>query len=263
MRTARQSTQAAQGSQPATAQHALRAPGFSSRHGGGAQRSHGYFSRSRLDGPQDYDRRLDTDADDARSLIEHLSDEPATIFGSSSGGIVALEVLTRHPLTVRTLVPYEPPAVRYLPDGQKWLDFFTGLYDLYRRSGIPSALGKFQEEAFAEPDREAMAAARARDPKRGKYLLANAAYWFEHELRQYPAVLLDLDALAVHADRIVFAAGQESHGYPAHEASIELGRKLGRDVTELPGGHLGHVTQPGRFTEELVSALGQADSATG
>lgn len=97
------------------------------------------FSRSRLEGSQDYDRRLETDADDAHRLIRHVSDEPATIFGSSSGAIVALEVLTRHPSTVRTLVPYEPPTVRYLPDGQKWLDFFNGLYDLYRRSGIQPA----------------------------------------------------------------------------------------------------------------------------
>ncbi|ALV33078.1 hypothetical protein AS200_14220 [Streptomyces sp. CdTB01] len=146
--------------------------------------------------------------------------------------------------------------MRYLPDGQKWLDFFAGLYELYRRSGVPPALEKFRDEAFAEPDRQGMAAVRARDPKQGKYLLANATYWFEHELRQYPAVHLDLDALMKEADRIVLAAGRESHGYPAHEASVELGHKLGRDVIELPGGHLGHVTQPVRFADELVSSLG-------
>ncbi|MFC0109344.1 hypothetical protein [Kibdelosporangium aridum] len=32
---------------------------------------------------------------------------------------------------------------------------------------------------------------------------ANAAYSFEHELRRYPAVDLDLDALIARADRIV------------------------------------------------------------
>ena len=43
------------------------------------------FSRSQLDGPQGYDHRLETDADDVRRLIEHVSDEPATVFGASSG----------------------------------------------------------------------------------------------------------------------------------------------------------------------------------
>jgi hypothetical protein len=28
--------------------------------------------------------------------------------------------------------------------------------------------------------------------------------------------------------------GQEAHGYPAHEVNVVLGRKLGRDIIELP-----------------------------
>jgi pimeloyl-ACP methyl ester carboxylesterase len=213
------------------------------------------FSRSQLDGPQDYNRRLETDADDVRHLIEHLSDEPATVFGGSSGAIVALEVLTHHPSVVRTLFPFEPPAVRALPDGQKWVDFFFGVYDLYRRSGMEPALKTFREHAFAESDRQAMA--RARDRQNGEYILANAAYWFEHELRQYPAVELDLDALEAHADRIVPVAGRESRGYPCYEVNVELGKKLGRNVIELPGGHVGYVTQPTEFARELLDALGR------
>src|SRR5258708_31599431 len=45
------------------------------------------FSRSSLDGPQDYDHRLATDADDGRRLIEHLTDQQAIVFMSSSGAI--------------------------------------------------------------------------------------------------------------------------------------------------------------------------------
>ena len=37
---------------------------------------------------------------------------------------------------------------------------------------------------------------------------------------------------------------------------MELGKKLGRDVTELPGGHVGYLTQPAQFAHELVQALG-------
>jgi pimeloyl-ACP methyl ester carboxylesterase len=211
------------------------------------------FSRSRLDGPQDYDQRLATDADDVRRLIEHVSDEPATIFGASSGGVVVLAVLMHHPSVVRTLVPFEPPAVRQLPDGQKWLDFFFEIYDLYRQAGMQPALKKFREQAFAESDRQVMA--RARDSKNSAYVLANATYWFEHELRQYPAVELDLDALKAHADRIVPVAGRESRGHPCYEVNVELGKKLGRAVIELPGGHVGYVAQGAEFAHELVQAL--------
>jgi pimeloyl-ACP methyl ester carboxylesterase len=212
------------------------------------------FSRSPLDGPQDYSHRLEIDADDVRRLIEHVSDEPATVFGSSSGGIIVLEVLIRHPSVVRTLVPHEPAAVKLLPDGQKWVDFFFEVYDLYRQSGMEPALKKFREHAFAESNRQAMAH-DPEDPNIGKYLRANATYWFEHELRQYPAVALDLDALKAHAERILPMAGRESRGHLCYEVNVALARKLGRDVIELPGGHIGFVTQPAEFARECIQAL--------
>jgi pimeloyl-ACP methyl ester carboxylesterase len=208
------------------------------------------FSRSQLDRPQDYDHRLETDADDVRRLIEHLSDEPAIVFGASSGGVVVLEVLARHPSVVRTLVSHEPPAVRLLADGQKWIGFFSEVYDLYYQAGMEPALKKFREHAFAELDRQAM----ARAPK-NEYTLANATYWFEHELRQYPAVDLDLDALKAHADRIVLTAGRESRGYPCYKVTVELAKKFGLDVIELPGGHVGLLTHPAEFTREFLQAL--------
>lgn len=211
------------------------------------------FSRSRLAGPQDEKHRLETDADDVRRLIEHLTDEPAIVFGSSSGGIVALAVLTHHPCVVRTLVPHESPSVRLLPNGQQWVDFFLSVYDLYRQSGIEPALTMFREQAFAEVDRQVMT--RARDPKQSEVLHANATYWFEHELRQYPAMDLDLDPLRVHADRIMPAVGQESREYHCYEVTVELAKRLGRDVLELPGGHIGFVTHPAAFARTIHHAL--------
>src|SRR5260370_9150269 len=98
------------------------------------------FPRSSLDGPQDYDYRLSTDADDVRRLIEHLTDQPATVFGNSSGAIVALEVLTQYPERVQTVVAHEPPVVLLLPDAAKWLAFFDGIYDTYRKDGVPKAM---------------------------------------------------------------------------------------------------------------------------
>lgn len=210
------------------------------------------FSRSRLAGPQDYDRRLETDADDVRRLVEHLGDEPAIVFGASSGAIVALSVLTHHSSVVRTLIPFEPPVMRYLPDGQKWIDFFTETYDLFRESGVDSALTLFREHTFPDTDVRVMASAPRNDD--------NAAYWFSHELRQYPAAELDLDVLQAHAGRIVLAAGREGKGFPAHDVVAELAIALGCDVMDLPGGHVGCVAHPAEFARELI-ALTRKDSA--
>jgi pimeloyl-ACP methyl ester carboxylesterase len=78
------------------------------------------FSRSSLDEPADDEHRLATDADDVRRLIEQLTDQPALVFGNSSGAIVALEVLNRSPEQVQTVVAHEPPVVSGLSDAAKW-----------------------------------------------------------------------------------------------------------------------------------------------
>lgn len=208
------------------------------------------FSRSELDGPQVYDRRIETDADDVRRLIQHLSDEPALVFGGSSGALIALEVLIHHPSVVRTIVPYEPPAVKELPDGQEWLDFFVKMYELYRESGIETTLKQFRERAFAESDQQAMARMPMNDTT-----LANASYWFEHELRQYPAIDLDLDSLRAHADRIVLAVGRESRGYPCYRVNVALSKALDRDLVEMPGGHVGYMAKPAEFARALQPYL--------
>lgn len=210
------------------------------------------FSRSRLDGPQDYDHRLHTDADDVYRLIEHVADEPPTLFGVSSGGVVALTFLARHPSSVGTVVPYEPAAMTQLPDGERWIRFFSEMYDAYRQAGIESAMATFADTTFAESDRHTISRVLnfSNDQVR-----ANATYWFENELRQYPAAELDLEALRLHADQVVLMVGRESRGFPCYEANIELGKRLRREVIELPGGHLGFASHPAEFSSELLDAL--------
>lgn len=213
------------------------------------------FSRSCLTGPSENERRLEMDAEDVRRVIEHTGEGPAVVFGSSSGGIVALEVLARHPGVVRILVPFEPPLMQLVPDGEEWIGFFSRVYDVSHHSGMDLSLALFRERTFAPIDREVMRHARMRDPERGEDQRANAAYWFEHELRQYPAVALDFRALTASANRIVLAVGRESAGYPCSAATKELGKQLGRDVVELPGGHVGFLSDPAVFARVLHDAL--------
>ena len=208
------------------------------------------FSRSELDGPQDWDHRIETDADDVRRLIEHLSEQPAIIVGVSSGAIVALEVLVHHPSVVQMLVPVEPPAVMELADGQSWVDSFHEVYDVYCQSGIEPAMKRFVERSFAEVDRQVVARA-----PRNQFSHSNAVYWFEHELRQYPAIRLDLAGLGTQSDRIIPAAGRESRGYPCHQVTRALAQRLGRDMVEFPGGHLAFIARPAEFARALESHL--------
>ena len=211
------------------------------------------FSRSVLNGPQNYELRLDTDADDALALIEHSGAERASVFGSSSGAIVALQLLTRHPSAVRTVIACEPPLVKQLSNGQEWLDVFLRLHGLYRQSGIQAALQEFREQVLTRSDRQPLA--RATDETNRSQAVANTLYWLEHELRQYPAVEIDIERLTTHVARIHLAVGRESAGYPAHDSTVVLADRLGTDVIALRGGHLGFVSQPAEFARELSDTL--------
>jgi len=216
------------------------------------------FGRSELDGAQDYRRRLQTDAADLRQVIEQVVAAPASVFGPSSGAIVALQALTSHPRVLDRVVAYEPPAMKQLPDGRRWLEFFDGVYGVYGRSGIQAALELFNEKVFAVEDQVFFA--HLRDVGRPA-VRADVVYWFEHELRQYPAVDLDLEALKAHSDRVTVAAGRASRGHPLHGVCAELARKLGQELTELPGGHTGYATHVLEFASALADVLAGPEAA--
>jgi pimeloyl-ACP methyl ester carboxylesterase len=211
------------------------------------------FSQSPLDGPQDYTHRLATDADDVRRLIEHLADQPALIFGSSSGAIVTLEVLSRFPEQVQAVVAHEPPVVSLLPDAPEWWAFFDGVYDAYRKDGIPTAMHQFAGGVLGSVDHQVLE--HTRREHANEYTLPNARYWMEHELRQYPRFELDLAKLSAHAEQIVLAGGRDSHDQMTYQPNKVLAQQLGCDIVDFPGGHLGFLSLPAAFAKVLVNAL--------
>lgn len=215
------------------------------------------FSRSPLDGPVDDERRLLDDVQDAVYLIDVLAHGRADVFGTCSGGIVALVLLERHPRRVRRMVVHEPPLASVLPDAAQWSKFHADLYDLYRESGAGTA-----KEAF----KNHLGLAETRPPKDAELpadqlaeLLArlgpNLVFWFEHEMRSYPETVLDLAALGRAADRLVLAVGTTSRGQFPYLPNTVLAEHFGTDVVEFPGGHLGSVTHPRAFADLLARLL--------
>src|SRR5260370_3371657 len=64
-------------------------------------------SRSPLDGPPE-DQQIEVHHDDARRLLETVADVPAAVFGNSSGAIVGLDLIARHPTLVSRAVARVP-----------------------------------------------------------------------------------------------------------------------------------------------------------
>jgi pimeloyl-ACP methyl ester carboxylesterase len=55
-------------------------------------------------------------ADDAAELIQSLDLSPAVVFGASAGGLIALDLMIRHPQLVRAGIVQEPSIFSVLPD---------------------------------------------------------------------------------------------------------------------------------------------------
>jgi len=55
-------------------------------------------------------------ADDAAGLINSLGLSPAVVFGASAGGLIALDLMIRHPQVVRAGIVQEPSIFSVLPD---------------------------------------------------------------------------------------------------------------------------------------------------
>jgi hypothetical protein len=85
---------------------------------------------------------------------------------------------------------------------------------------------------------------------------SNTRYWLEHELRQYPRVVLDLDALAAHARQLVLVGGCDSHERMTYQPGRLLAQQLGLPLLDVPGGHLGFLAAPAKFAQKLMNVLG-------
>lgn len=216
------------------------------------------YSRSHPHAPVADAARLATDSDDVHRLLAHLTRRPAHVLGSSSGAVVALDFLTRHPTQVATVVAHEPPVVTLLPDVTDLLNLLDEVYGTYRRSGPEPAMRLFNTavgvDAPAVPHAEDLPAplAQVRDRMR-----RNLPVWLEHELRQYPRAMPHLDALRAWQDRLVLAGGQDSREHFPHRATAALADRLGLAVTGFPGGHLGYATRVTEFAARLADVLGR------
>ncbi|MFI7544656.1 alpha/beta fold hydrolase [Actinoplanes sp. NPDC049599] len=216
------------------------------------------FSRSAVFTDVDDARRVDDDVSDATHLIDQLAGGHADVFGSCSGGIVALALLQSHPGRVRRLVSHEPPLASVLPDADHWLAYYDDLYATYRSEGLAAAKEAFRAHVGLGAETRPPAGSEL-PPVLLEQLLErlrrNLLFWFEHEVRTFPGHRLDLGALAASADRLVLAASTTGRDQFAYRPNQALAAALGMPLRHFPGGHVAHVTHPFAFAAALRDAL--------
>jgi pimeloyl-ACP methyl ester carboxylesterase len=216
------------------------------------------ISRSPLDGPVASERLVEIFADDVHRLLSAVTKEKASVFASSGGAVIALELAARHPEQIATLVAHEAPAPSLLPDTERRRAEMTDIVETYRSAGVGPAMQKFMAHTGirsgppptpqGEPTPE-MLEAMARMQRNmdfwigGPYFSAIAAY--------EP----DFETLRKGSCRIVSAVGDESRGETANQGGLGLAERLGTEAVIFPGAHGGFDSHAAEFAVKLREVL--------
>jgi pimeloyl-ACP methyl ester carboxylesterase len=223
------------------------------------QRGH---SRSPLD-RQPEDIPVALHANDAAAILAELADEPAYVYGNSGGATIGLDLVSRRPELVQTLVAHEPPLFELLPDVNRWRLAFADIGETYRTQGVFPAMGKFGavvEEGGPKYSEEQQAPPTPESQEMMQRMAGNFELFIAHELPQIGAYTPDLDALRSAPTQIISAAGETSGEQGARRAAIALAHRLGIRVTYLPGGHGGWGSDRQQFAARLHEVLQEAPS---
>jgi len=182
-------------------------------------------------------------AEDANAVLELLDAGQATVFGTSAGALIGLELVVRYPEAVLELVAHEPPAVRLLPDPDRWLDAAAEQVRLAADGDLMGAFTRF-----------AAAIAGAGLPGLRTVRLSNKADWvtlFERELMAFYDYEPDLDVLRKTPVEVTPIAGAGSRGRYHYQPAKALALKLGLPFVEVPGTHLAPQRTPAQFADTL------------
>lgn len=213
--------------------------------------------RSALDDPE-AEQHVAEHAEDAFHLLELLSpDAPARVFGSSSGAIVALHLLTAHPERVARVVAHEPPAVEVLPDASEHRALIARVRETFRAEGLMPAMTVFaaglRAEGAAEPQPKVELPPEA--AARAEQTMAGLPYFIGRIVPAFMSYVPDVDRLEALSDRLVLACGQDSRGELPYRPAAHLAERLGTELVHFPGGHTGLTTRPAEFGELLRKTL--------
>jgi pimeloyl-ACP methyl ester carboxylesterase len=214
--------------------------------------------------------RPDVHADDLHRLIQAIGGGPVDLFASSGGAVHALELVSKHPEDVRTLVAHEPPIASILDDREHALTACRAVYDTYQQRGWGAGMahffavsghsGPFTADVANQPapDPAMFGMPTEDDGSRIDPMLGESIITTSH----YEP---DFKALRAASTRIVVAAGEESEGAMPSRGAYAVAERLGVELVIFPSGHggflggeYGQTGDPDAFAAKLRQVLAEA-----
>lgn len=216
-------------------------------------------SRSKLINPAE-DYLIETHSEDVHRLLAALTDDPAYVFGSSSGAVIGLDLTMRYPGQVRALIPHEPPLLDLLY-GDERLQAKMIMEDLiadHRKLGLFPAFFKFTSSIGLQDDNSPSPSSPPSDEQKER-MIANMEYFMANEAPGVLGYAFNLEqlqtALSHSTAQVRPALGSTSrHYFPARSAEA-LAERLGVEIFEFPENHIGYQVQPKPFAERLKGVL--------
>ncbi|MBN6039916.1 alpha/beta fold hydrolase [Amycolatopsis sp. 195334CR] len=212
------------------------------------------MSRSTLDDP-DAEQSVAEHADDAARLLDALAPgERAGVFGTSSGAIVALHLLTTRPEHLDRVIAHEPPVVEVLPDAAEYRALVTRVRDTFEADGLMPAMTVFAA-GLRKPGDTTPQPQVELPPARVEQTMANLPFFVGRIVPSFMTYRPDLDRLRTLSSQLVLAGGQDSRGELPYRPAAQLAETFGTELVHFPGGHTGLTTHPTEFAEHLRLSL--------
>lgn len=188
-------------------------------------------------------------ADDAAALLAVLDIESATVFGNSTGALVALSCVLRAPDRVRTVVLHEPTLMAVLADPDSAMSSVQPVIAAgMEQGGLPGGADAFLGFAAGQAWQAVPAEVRDR-------MVGNAEVLFQAEFGSFMGWRPDEAQMGANSVPAAVLSAEQTAPF-FREAAEWVAQQLGVPVGTTPGGHMGFLEDASGFAQVLRPLLG-------
>ena len=185
---------------------------------------------------------VDVEAGDAAALLRALELAPAIVWGNSSGAIIGLSLVLRHPEVVRKAMLHEPPLFAGLSDSEHVLDFLKKATANGKAPFLRMLTGDAVYNGFSEGYRTRLEADDT---------------WIQYEFNNFEHYRPTDEDLAQVQKPVAVLYGADSPPFFG-EAANWLSERLGTEPVTMSGGHGPHYDRP-EEVEKIIRDLAPID----